>query len=436
MRELFWIGVASVLLCGSAAAQTTVVRGARIHPISGPEIEGGVVVIEGGTIREVGPRGSVSIPSDATAIDAEGLDLWPGLVDAMTYLGLQEIGSVRGTVDQTEVGSMNPNARVEVAINASSLHLPVTRANGTLLAAVHPYGSLVPGKAAVIALDGWTWEELLRKASLGLVIEWPVMGPKARPSWDDDEEKTPGSDWEERLARLDEMLEEGHVYARARSRGPAHREADVRWEALGPVVDREMPVWIRAGNLAQIRAALEWTERHGLSMVLIDGSDGTTGDAWRAAEELARRDIPVVVQTTRVPARRYEPYDTAFQAPAVLQAAGVRIAFGSWSSAHSRSLPQEAARAVAYGLPREAAERALTLGACEIFGLEEKYGSLEPGKSATMILVEGDLLETRMHVVRAWIDGREIELESHHTELWKKWSSRPQGNTISATHSE
>jgi imidazolonepropionase-like amidohydrolase len=171
-------------------------------------------------------------------------------------------------------------------------------------------------------------------------------------------------------------------------------------------------------------------------MVLIDGSDGTTGDAWRAAEELAARDVPVVVQTTRVPARRYEPYDTPFKAPAVLQAAGVRIAFGSWSSAHARSLPQEAARAVAYGLPREAAERALTLGACEIFGLAEQYGSLEPGKSATMILVEGDLLETRMHVARAWIDGREIDLENHHTELWKKWSSRPQGNALTATHSE
>jgi imidazolonepropionase-like amidohydrolase len=230
--------------------------------------------------------------------------------------------------------------------------------------------------------------------------------------------------WEERIARLDEMIREAAAYARARDTG-AERDPDVRWESLRPVLSGELPVWIQATRLVQIRAALDWGEKHGLSLVLVDGDNGTGGDAWRAASELAERRIPVILQTTRLPTRVWEPYDVPFAAAARLHEAGVGIAFGSWSSSVSRSLPQEAARASAFGLPREAAERALTLGAAEVLGVADRYGSLEAGKSATLILVDGDLLETRMQVVRAWIDGREIDLANRHSALRERWSARP-----------
>ena len=403
-----------------AGGDVTIVRGGTVHPIAAAAIADGAVVFEGGVITAVGPASSMPAPAEATVIDATGLDVWPGMVDAQSYLGLADIWSVRGTLDRTESGQMNPNARAEVAINVSSLHIPVSRANGVLLAATAPGGSLVPGTAATIALDGWTWEEMVRHAPAGLVIEWPGMAPKARPREGEEKKKDEGPTWQDRVASLDEMVREARAYAEAIAQHGA-RDRDVRWEALIPVVRGEVPVWIVASDRAQILAALDWTEKQGLPMVLIDGGDG-----WLCAAELAARHVPVVTETTRQPRHRYDPYDTPFAAPGVLAQEGVAVAFGSFSSADARRLPQEAARAMAYGLPRELAERGVTLTAAEVCGIADRYGSLEVGKSATLLLVHGDLLDTRMEVRRAFLDGRELSLESHHTELWKKWDARPE----------
>lgn len=420
-------GLLALALASAAPARavTTVIDGGTIHPITGPAIENGRLVFERGIIRAVGPAASVDVPDDARIVDASGLHVWPSMIDCNTSLGLTEIGSVRGTRDEDEVGQMNPNARAEVSLNVSSSHFPVTRANGILLAATLPSGAVVPGTAAAIALSGWTWEEVVRQAPLGLVIHWPRMAdPPGGPGGNG----TTGDEWVE---RLDEMMNEARAYAEGRAAGGDDRDADVRWESLRSVVSGETPVWVRAAALDQIRAALDWTEKHGLRMVLIDGNTRSAGDAWRVADELALRKIPVVCRTTRRPLRRWEPYDTCYSYPAKLHAAGVPIVFGSWSASNSRNLPAEAARAVAYGLPRAAAERGLTLAAAETLGLDELYGSLEVSKSATLLLVEGDLLETTMNVKRAWLDGREVDLESRHTTLWKHWRSRPAGEPSS-----
>jgi imidazolonepropionase-like amidohydrolase len=418
--------VALLSVAGVAHAAPTAIVGAVVHPVAGDAIENGALLMEAGRIVAVGPTSEVALPDDAEVVSGAGLHLWPGMIDAQSYLGILEINSVRGTLDYLESGQLNPNARAEVAINASSSHIAVTRANGILLAATVPSGSFVPGTSAVIALDGWTGEEMVRLAPAGLVIQWPSMDPPpADTTTPEKAKKSEIPPWEERIARLDEMVQEARVYAQARQADESVRGADVRWESLRSVVSGETPVWILARKLVQIRAALDWTAKQGLAMVLVDGDGGVGGDAWRAGKELADRGIPVILQTTRVPLRAYEPYDAAFAAPARLHEAGVAIAFGSWTSAACRNLPQEAARAVAFGLPREAAERALTLGAAEILHVDDRYGSLEPGKSATMILVDGDLLETRMRVVRAWIDGAALDLSNRHTELREKWSARP-----------
>lgn len=408
-----------------ALSAAIAVVGGTVHPIAGPAIERGVLVYDGTKILAVGADGQVAIPADATRVDATGLHVWPGMIDAYSQLGLREISSVRGTMDVTESGQMNPNVKAEVAVNASSSHIPVTRANGVLLAATVPSGSLVSGTAAAIALDGWTWEEMVRHAPIGLVVEWPAMGPPRSPSSFNEEDPPPPQEWEERVARLDEMIAEAKSYAAARETKGGDRDVDVRWESVQGVVLGKTPVWLETSNATQIRSALDWSAKHGLKVVLVDGADGAGGDAWRFGAELAARQIPVILKSTRLPRRRGEPYDTPYAAPAKLQEAGATVAFGSWESSNARNLPSEAARAVAFGMPRSAAERALTLVPAEILGIADRYGSLETGKSATFLLVEGDLLETSMNVKRAFLDGRELDLSSRHTELWKKWSARP-----------
>ena len=320
---------------------------------------------------------------DAVRVDATGLHVWPGMIDGYSTLGLREIGSVRGTVDITESGQINPNARAEVAINSSSTHIPVTRANGVLLAASVPSGSMVPGSSAVIALDGWTWEEMVRKAPAGLVIQWPEMGPKVRTAqFAGGETASAKEDWEERVARLDEMIAEARAYSGARSSKKASREKDVRWESLQSVIDKKTRVWIQASTLPQIRAALDWTAKHDLPMALVDGDGGTTGDAWRFAAELAARKIPVVVKTTRMPRRNYEPYDTPFAAPAKLhEKQASAILFGRWGRCQCAQSPQRSRASGGFGLPRETAERALTLeSAQDPRGPGSRTARLEPGK--------------------------------------------------------
>jgi len=410
------LAFAGAAVPGTTSAATTAVIGGTIHPVSGPVIENGILLFDESGIVAVGSRAEVEVPADALRVDARERHVWPGMINALTHIGLIEIGSVRGTDDLDEHGTMNPNARAEVALNASSLHIDVTRANGVVLAATLPMGGLVAGTAAAIALDGWTAEEMTRRAPIGLVIYWPAMPSRAGAE--------SSATWEKEVARLDRMLEEARAYGEARE-SEVVRDADVRWESLHGVVSGDVPVWIHARTLRQIHAAMDWTERQGLSMVLLSGDASWASAAPLCAEELAARGIPVILQTTRRPAHRSDPYDAAYAEPELLHRAGVRIAFGTWDASNARHLPQEAARAAAYGLPRAEAERALTLGAAEILGVDDRYGSLAPSKSATFLIVDGDLLETRMHVDRAWIDGREISLESRHTELWKKWSGRP-----------
>jgi imidazolonepropionase-like amidohydrolase len=415
-----------------AADRPLAVTGATIHPVSRAPIENGVVVMSGKTIVAAGASGDIAIPADAERIDAQGLDLYPGFIDANTVLGLVEIGSVRGTVDIAEVGSLNPNTRAEVAVNPSSELLPVTRAGGVLLALSAPQGGLISGTSALIALDGWTWEEMTVKAPVAMHVQWPAMRIARGPQAKKEEEQVEAR--EKSIRELRDGFRAAQAYWRGRraegARGIPRHDEDVAWGAMRPVVDGEIPVVIEADDLAQIRAALEWTEAEGLRMVLAGGVD-----AWRMAGELARRRIPVIVgPVNRLPSRAYEPYDTPFMLASRLFAAGVPVLFSTGTSssgaANARNLPHEAAKAVAFGMPRDAAIRSLTLTAAEAFGVADRLGSIDAGKEATLVLIEGDPLEITSRVRRAWIGGREIDLGNRHQRLYEKYNARPRPPAI------
>ncbi len=403
--------------------------GATVHRVSGPDIESGIVVIDAkGKITAVGPAASTPAPADAERVDGSGLQLYPGLVNANTVLGLVEIGAVRATVDVAEVGRLNPDARAEVALNPSSELIPVTRANGVLLALTAGRGGLIAGTSALITLDGWTWEEMTIKAPVAMHVRWPGMQVDRRP----EAKKTPEEQIEAReksLRELSQAFADARAYWRARGAEgeqdvPRHDE-DVAWAAMRPVVEREIPLIIEANDLAQIRAALDWTRAEDLDMILAGGCD-----AWRVADELARRKIPVILNPVNtLPARSYEPYDTPYANAAKLDAAGVQVLFstgpGSFGAANARNVPYEAAKAVSFGFPRETAIRALTLGAAEVFGVADRLGSIDPGKDATLILVDGDPLEVTTQVHRAWISGHDVDLSNRHRALYQKYNARP-----------
>ena len=408
-----------------AAAAKLVLQGATVHPVSGPDLPQATVLVDGERIAAVGA--GVQAPPDARVVNVDGLHVYPALINASTVLGLVEISSVRGTVDVSETGDINPNVRAEAGVNPESELLPVTRANGVLVAMTAPRGGLVAGMAAVIRMDGWTREDMTIKAPVGLLVNWPSMRVNRGAEPGKIEEQVKARD--QRLAKLRQAFADARAYLTARQAEgqknvPAH-DRDPRWEAMIPVLRRELPVFVVADEMQQIRAALRWGDEEGLALVFISG-----GDIGRAAKELAGRRIPVILTPTYdLPRRRWEPYDAPFTIARALHEAGVRFCFSeggnAFAAANARNVPYSAAMAAAYGLPRQEALRGVTQYAAEILGVADRLGSVEQGKEATLIVTDGDPLEIGTHVLHAYIAGREVDLGNKQRRLYDKYRARP-----------
>ncbi len=400
-------------------SEPTLVTNAVIHTVSGATVTDGQMLFRDGSIASIS-SGDVDV-GDARVIDLEGLHVYPGLLASHTSIGLVEISAVRATVDVAEPGLVNPNARTEVAINPDSELIPVTRANGVLAALSVPSGGLIRGTSAVIQLDGWTWEEMTLKAPVGMHISWPAISIPGNVGPDREEQLVETR--EERLGELGASFEAAAAYRTARESGETV-DVDLRWEAMMPVLAGSLPVFAHVQDLAQIRHALHLAEQYGFELVVVGGAD-----AWRVADLLAAREIPVIVSDVlRVPLRRWEDYNAPFANPARLAEAGVMFSIatsgGTFDAAHVRDLPNEAAMAVAHGLDAAEALKAITLYPAQILGVGDRLGSLEAGKDATFIVTDGDPLDIRTQVVRAFVQGREIDLSSRHTTLYEKYSER------------
>ena len=398
--------------------------GATIHPVSGPDVAGGTIVVRDGKIASISP-GAAPEPG-APVIDGKGKHVYPSLFPPMTVLGLEEIDAVRATLDKQELGGINPAARADVAINYDSELLPVARSGGILVAGVTPIGGIIAGTAVATKLDGWTREDATLKAPAAITVYWPDL--RINRSLDASrtvkkQEKTR----DEALERLRKAFRDARAYGKARAAertaGVPKHDFDPRLEALLPAIDGAIPVVVHAQRLAQIRDAMKWASEEKLRLVIWGGAD-----AWRMADELAKAGVPVILESPlELPVREDDPYDAQFADAGVLDRAGVRVAFndGGDDASNVRNFPQLAALAVAYGYPREKALAALTLEPARILGVDGRIGSLEPGKDATLILTDGDILDLRSRVVGAYIDGRALDLTDKQKRLYERYRNRP-----------
>lgn len=399
--------------------QAIAIINATIHPVSGPAVEGNIV-FEGGTIRALGP--DATVPAGAKVLDGAGKHVYPGLIAPQTQLGLSEISAVRASNDMNEVGDFSPEVFAAVSVNPDSTLLPVTRANGVLLAATFPTGGRIPGRASVVQLDGWTWEDMAILPDAGLILEWPFVRP-VTAWWMDRSEDEQRGDIDRSITAIDALFDAAGAYYALREADPG-APVDTRFEAMRgifPGASPQRPLYVRAMELDQIVSAVSWAVRRGLRPVVVGGRD-----APLCAALLREHDVPVIVAGTHTfPKRDDLPYDHAYTLPARLHAAGIRFCIGSADdTAHERNLPYNAAMAGAHGLDAGAALRAITLSPAEIFGIAGRYGSLEVGKSATMIVATGSPLEVATRVEHAFIDGREIDLSNKQTRLAEKYREK------------
>lgn len=396
--------------------------GGTIHPVSGPEIAGGTILFDKGVIVAVAKE--VPLPANTEKIDITGRHVYPTMIEASSQLGLVEIDAVRATRDMSEAGSINPNARAEVAVNPESERIPVTRANGVLVAHVVPVGGLLSGRSAAMQLDGWTWEDMTLKAPTGIVVNWPRMNV-IRAWWMQQSEEEQRKNIEQQLKNLRQAFDDARAYAVAKKaeaqKNVPYHQSDTRWEAMRPVFDRAMPVFVYANEIKQIQAAIEWATQENIRLVIVGGKD-----AWRLTDLLKRKEIPVIVGPIHdTPLRDWEDYDTAFANARKLYEAGVRFCIsGGSDSGNDRNLPYQAATAAAFGLPKEEALKAITLYAAQILGIDDHLGTLGVGKEATLFVSTGDPLEISSSVEQAFIQGRPIDLGSKHKRLYEKYQEK------------
>jgi imidazolonepropionase-like amidohydrolase len=425
---------AGLLMVASAHADTVLLTGATVHPVTRAPIENGYVLIEDGVIRAVGRVGDGrgQAPQGARTVDLAGKHLYPGFVSATTVLGLVEVNSVAGSSDWQETGNSNPNVRAEVQVNPESDLFPVTRMNGVTSALVVPRGGSLSGTSALIHLDGWTWADMTVKAPIGLHLQWPTMTPVRGAFFDARTEEEQNKARDEALDQIKKNFEDARAYWTARNAegktGVPRHDRDVKWEAMGKALRGEIPVYVHANALNQIRAALRFADEQGLKKLVLVGGD----DAWRIAEELKRRDVAVIAGgTLELPRHSADPYDAPFTLPEKLRAAGLRWCLSDggtpFGAMNARNLPYHAAMAAAYGLPREEALKGITIYPAQVLGVADKVGSLEPNKIADLIVTDGDPLEIMTHVEQVYIAGKPMPMESRQTRLFHKYDSKPRG---------
>jgi imidazolonepropionase-like amidohydrolase len=413
----------------SGTAGTFAIRNARIVTVSGADIETGTVVISDGKIAAVGAN--VAVPAGAQEIDGRGLTVYPGMIDLGTSMGLIEIPQgANPTVDVAETGDMNPNAQAFYGINPHSAHIAVTRVNGVTSVLSSPAGGIISGQAAFINLLGSSPQEMAVLQSAALVVNYPrAAGGGGFGGFFAQAQTNPteaAAARDRQVEQLRKLLRDAEAYGRAmdaaeRDRTLPRPDADVVLASLVPFARGERPVVFRAEREAEMRAIIRFAEEMKLKPIILGGTD-----AWKMAAFLKEHNVPVILNGVfNLPNREDDFYDVMYESPSKLQQAGVRFALSTGDEgAEVRDLPYRAGMAAAFGLSRAEALKSVTLYPAQIMGLGDRLGSIETGKIANLVVADGDLLEARTHIRHLFINGRQVPLNSRHTELYEQFRNR------------
>lgn len=425
-RLLLHLAVTAALIPSAAIAQVPAppqsgpiaLVGATIHTVTNGVIENGTIVFENGVITAIGTN--VEVPARAQRVDVSGKHIYPGLIDAYSAMGLSEIGAVDVTQDTDELGDFTPNVRAELAVNPESRHIGTARSNGVLVTVTTPEGGLVSGLSAALQLDGWTWESMTLQSGAALNIQWPRPDDDGGSPWNRGNQQEDEPTYEEQISSLRDLFATARAYRDAQASGIPH-DTDLRWEAMVPVVDGEIPVVVTANSVRQLQDAIAWAEAESVELVLRGGRD-----ALYVADHLAAKQIPVLLTSTMdAPGRSWEPYDGAYALAARLHEKGVPIAITGGSNApYTHRLPWEAGVAIAFGLPEDEALRAVTIAPAQFLGIDERVGSLEAGKDATLLITTGNPLDFFAQIEQAYVQGRSIDMNDSFRQLYRKYSEK------------
>ena len=413
-----WLVVCFLVLGFASMAQEKQIwiQGIHLHIGNGKVIESGLIGFQNGIINYVGTGAEIRLNRmTSTIIDGSGKHAYPGFIALNTIVGLNEIDAVRATRDFNETGEMNPNVRSMIAFNTDSKILPTLRHNGVSYVQAIPQGGIISGTSSTFSTSGWNWEDAVINKSDGMHIEWPSMRVFEGQFMPPVEEQRKNS--AKNITEITEFFEAAKAYCLA-----TNPKINLKFEAMRPLLNGKIPLFIHADEAKGILAALELCKKYALKAVVVGGSESHLITSF-----LKERNVPVILERThRLPTNTADAVDLPYKLPAILTKAGIMVAITADNKAwEQRNLCFNAGTAAAYGLSKEEALATITINPAIILGLEKEIGTLEVGKKASLNICKGDILDMKTSIIEtAYLDGNEVEINGHQEELNKKYKGK------------
>ncbi len=356
-----------------------------------------------------------------TIIHVDGQHVYPSFIAPNSRLGLVEIDAVRASRDYDEVGSMNPHVRALTAYNTESRISPTIRSNGVLIAQTTPIGGRISGTSSIFQLEGWNWEDAVLRMDDGIHLNWPIDYPW-RPTNDPKKIKEAKDNYQKDLKEIKDFFVKAEAYQKADYR----LEKDLRMEAMTAVFKKEQKIFIHADRVNQITDAIYFFDDYDLEIVLVGGYE-----SWLTTELLKDRNIPIILRRVHsLPMNEDDEVDLPYRLPKILSEKGLLVGLensGRMEAMGTRNLPFYAGTAAAYGVDKEEAVSMITLNTAMILGVEDRVGSLEVGKDATLFVSKGDALDMRTNdVTHAFVQGKQIDLDNPQKYLYRKYRAKYQ----------
>ncbi|RZK88249.1 MAG: amidohydrolase [Pedobacter sp.] len=403
-----------------AQAKKVILLGGTVHTGNGQVIENGYVVFEKGKITGVGDATVVKFATnDAELININGKHVYPGFIAPVNTLGLVEYESIKATLDFQEIGNLNPHIRSIVAYNTDSKVPATLRTNGVLMAQIRPSGGAISGSSSIVQLDAWNWEDAAIKTDDGMHVNWPTT-PRfrgfggARPGFSAESltERTQAA-----ILELNSFFAEAKAY----NEGAKPAETNTRMAAMAKLFKGEQKLYISANTQKDIVTAVNFAKKFNITPVIIGGSD-----AYLVTDFLKQNNVPVIVnQPHSLPNSVDDDVNMPYKNAAILYNAGVTVAVSINDFWQQRNLPFMAGTVATWGLDKEKALQTITLNTAKILGIDKTVGSLEAGKDATLFISTGDALDMKTNKIeKAFIQGRDINLDNLHKQLDKKFSDK------------
>ncbi|WP_298520324.1 amidohydrolase family protein [uncultured Kordia sp.] len=403
----------------SKQSQAISIVGATAHIGNGQVIENAIIVFEGGKITNIGTS---QITTKGRVIDAKGKHVYPGFISPNSTLGLVEVDAVRATRDQNETGSFNPHIRSLIAYNSESKVVESCRPNGILVAQITPRGGRVSGTSSVVQLDAWNWEDAAVKADDGIHINWPNNFTRGRWWLGEPRGLRPNNNYAKQVQEIQTVFNDAKSYLSG-----ARSPKNLPYEAMDGLMKGTQSLFVHVNTEKGIIDAIDFGKQNNMKIVIVGGYH-----AHKVATTLRQNKVPVLLHRTHsVPQTDDEDYDMSYKKAKILTDAGVLVGLensGQMERMNTRNLPFLAGTVAAHGLDKEKALQLITSNTAKILGIDTRLGTLETGKDATLFISEGDALDMRGNILtHAFIEGRELSLETHQTKLWKRYMKKYDG---------